>query len=67
MASHQERGGISHHDSLWIGPDRPGSVSRLTALSRLESRQVSRMETTTHTRTGLREMLRSDHLATNVI
>ncbi|MQL87999.1 hypothetical protein Taro_020561 [Colocasia esculenta] len=26
-------------------------------------RHVSRMETTTHTRTGLREMLRSDHFS----
>ncbi|MQM04866.1 hypothetical protein Taro_037672, partial [Colocasia esculenta] len=63
LTSHQERGGTSRRDSPRTGPDRPGPVSHPTAPSRLEPRRVSQMETTTHTRTGLREMLRSNHFS----
>ncbi|MQL71399.1 hypothetical protein Taro_003721 [Colocasia esculenta] len=40
LTSRQECSGISRRDSLQTGPDRPSPVSRLTALSRLESQRV---------------------------
>ncbi|MQM06029.1 hypothetical protein Taro_038848 [Colocasia esculenta] len=65
-ASRQEHGGLRRRDSLRTGPDRPGPVSRLTALSRLESRRVSQIMTTL-TRMGPTRRLKSDHSATSAI